>query len=91
MAYRNCEQYEKAIELSKKSLIEDPDLLSQYLTLAASYSSLNRIDEANKTVDEILRLNPNFSLEYFSAMIPYKNKDTTETFVESLRKAGLPE
>ena len=91
MAYRNCEQYEKAIELSKKSLIEYPDLLSQYLTLAASYSSLNRIDEANKAVDEILRLNPNFSLEYYSAMLPYKNKDTTETFVESLRKAGLPD
>ena len=33
MAYRNCEQYEKAIELSKKSLIDYPDQLSPYLTL----------------------------------------------------------
>jgi adenylate cyclase len=91
MAYRNIEQYEKAIELSKKGLIGNPDQLPVYLTLAASYISLNRKEEAHKAVDEILRLNPNFSLEYYAAILPYKRQETTDRFVEALRKAGLPE
>ena len=91
MAYRNIEQYEKAIELSKKGLIGNPDQLPVYLTLAASYISLNRTEEAHKAVDEILRLNPDFSLEYYAAILPYKRQETTDRFVEALRKAGLPE
>jgi len=91
MAYRNIEQYEKAIELSKKGLIGNPDQLPVYLTLAASYTFLNRTEEAHKAVDEILRLHPNFSLEYFAAILPYKRQETTNKFVEALRKAGLPE
>ena len=87
----NIEQYEKAIELSKKGLIGNPDQLAVYLTLAASYMSLNRTEEAHKAVDEILRLNPNFSLEYYAAILPYKRQETTDKFVEALRKAGLPE
>jgi len=90
-AYRIIEQYEKAIELSKKGLIGNPDQLVVYLTLAASYMSLNRTEEAHKAVDEILRLNPNFSLEYYAAILPYKRQETTDKFVEALRKAGLPE
>ena len=66
MAYRNNEQYEKAIEVSKKGLSGNPDHLSLYLTLAASYISLNRTKEAHKAVEEVLRINPNFSLEYFA-------------------------
>jgi adenylate cyclase len=91
MAYRNIEQYEKAIELSKKGLIGNPDQLPVYLTLAASYTFLNRTEEAHKAVDEILRLHPNFSLEYFAAILPYKRQETTDRFVGALRKAGLPE
>jgi len=91
MAYRNIEQYEKAIELSKKGLIGYPDQLAVYLTLAASYMSLNRTEEAHKAVDEILRINPNFSLKYYAAILPYKRQETTDKFVEALRKAGLPE
>jgi hypothetical protein len=37
MAYRDNEQFEKAIELSEKALSNNPDQLSAYLTLAASY------------------------------------------------------
>ena len=90
MAYRNIEQYEKAIDLSKKGLAGNPDQLAAYLTLAASYMSLNRTEDAHKAVDEILRINPNFSLKYYAAVLPYKRQESTDKFVVALRKAGLP-
>ena len=91
IAYRNNGQYEKAIELSKKGLIGNPDQLSVYLTLAASYCILNKTEEARKAVEEILRIDPNFSIEYQAKTMPYKHQETGDRFIEALRKAGLPE
>jgi adenylate cyclase len=91
MAHMNNGKYEKAIELSKKGLRDNPDQLGIYFTLTACYSALNRIEEAHNTVDEILRINPNFSLEYYSKTLPYKNQETLDKYIDALRKAGLPE
>ena len=91
MAYRNNGQYEKAIKLSNKALSGSPDQLSAHLTLVASYSSVNRTEEAHKAVEEVLRINPTFSLEYYAKTLPYKNQETTDKYVEALREAGLPE
>ena len=91
MAYRNDGQYEKAIELSQKGLINNPDQLSVYLTLAACYIYLNRTEEAQKAAEEVLRIDPNFSLEYHANTMPYKRQETGDRFIEALRKAGLPD
>ena len=91
MAYRNNGQYEKAIELSEKGLIGNPDQLTVYLTLAACYIYLKRTEEAHKAVEEVLRIDPNFSLEYQAGIMPYKRKETGDKFVNALRKAGLPD
>jgi adenylate cyclase len=90
MAHSNNGQYEEAIELCKKGLRGYPDELGIYLTLSACYSALNRMEEAHNTVAEILRINPNFNLEYYSKTLPYKNQETLDKYIEALRKAGLP-
>jgi len=91
MAYRVNGEYEKAIEVSLKGISDNPDQLSSHLTLAASYISLNRTKETCEAVKEVLRINPNFSVEYYANMLPFKNQETGNKFVEALRKAGLPE
>jgi adenylate cyclase len=91
MAHRNTGQYEKAIELSEKALSDNPDQLPAYLSLAASYSLLNLTEDAHKAVEEVLRINPSFSLEYYANTLPYKNQEKGEKYIEALRKAGLPE
>jgi len=91
MAHMNNGKYEKAIELSKKGLRDNPDQIGIHFTLTACYSALNRIEEAHNRVDEILRIDPNFSLEYYSKTLPYKNQETLDKYIEALRKAGLPE
>jgi adenylate cyclase len=91
IAYQNNGQFEKAIEMCKKALSGNPDYLAGYLTLAASCSSLNRAKDARKAVEEILRIQPGFSLEYFAATLPVKNQEKLDEYINALRKAGLPE
>jgi adenylate cyclase len=52
-------------------------------------SYLNRNEEAHKAVDEVLRINPNFSLDYFAKMYPDKHQENIERMIGALRKAGL--
>lgn len=91
MAYSKIGQHEKAINLLEQALSDDPDHLSSSLTLVFSYCSLNRKEEAHKAVDEVLRINPNFSLDYFAKMYPDKNQESIEILIKALRKAGLPD
>ncbi len=91
IAYRMNEQYDKAIEFAKKSLSSNPDQLSPYLTLAASYSALNHTEEARKAGEEILRIDPSFSIEYHAKILPFKNQQDEDKLVKALRKAGLPD
>ena len=91
IAYQNNGQYEKAIEMCKKALSGNPDMLSAYLTLATSYTLLNRIEDARKAVEEILRIQPDFSLEYHAKTVPYKNQEKLDRYINALRKAGLAE
>jgi adenylate cyclase len=91
IAYQNNRQHEKAIEVAKKALRGNPDLLIPYLTLAASYSSLDRTEDALKAVEEILRIHPRFTLERHSNTVPFKNQENLDKYINSLRKAGLPE
>ena len=60
VAYRNNEQYENAIELAEKCLLESPYSQIAYLVLTSIYSFLNRIEEAQNAAKQILRIAPDF-------------------------------
>jgi adenylate cyclase len=90
-AYLFNGQYEKAIEMAKKVLRSNPDQIDIYILLAASYGALNHTEEAGKTAEEVLRIDPNFSIEYYRMVLPFKHQETLDKHIEALRKAGLPE
>ena len=84
-------QYEKAVETFKKAVHVSPDYLTAHAFLAASLSSLGRRAKAAAEADEVLRINPKFSLDSYAKTLPYKNKADIERYLAALRKAGLPE
>jgi adenylate cyclase len=88
-AYFMTGQYDKAVETFKKAVHVNPDYLVARAFLAASYSSLDRQAEAAAQADEVLRINPKFTLESYAKTLPYKNKVDIERYVAALRKAGL--
>jgi TolB-like protein len=59
--------------------------------LAASYGQLGRLEEARVQAAEVLRLQPEFSINAWVAKLPESNPEELEHFKDGLRKAGLPE
>ena len=82
-------QYQEAITQYKKALRIAPNNIIAHLALAATYSLLGRDEEARAEAEEVLRINPKFSLESFAKTLPFKNQAQVDRFIEALRKAGL--
>jgi len=88
-AYRFTRRYEEAITVLKQTLAGNPNDLGAHMNLAATYSELDRMEEARAEVAEMLRISPNFSLEVLRRINAQKNPVLAERTIEALRKAGL--
>jgi len=88
-AYRHLGRYEDAIELFKQVLEHSPNNFFAHLWLTATYSALGREEEARHQAQELLKLDPTFSLDQWTKKILIKDKAEAERLVEDLRKAGL--
>jgi tetratricopeptide (TPR) repeat protein len=91
MGYRETGRYEESITVCKKALKRQPTNIYAYLVLAATYSLLNRQEEAHAAAAEVLRISPKFSLGYLAKSRPHIDPVNTARFIESLRNAGLPD
>ena len=88
-SYRMMEQYQEAIGQYKKALRIAPNNIMAHIGLAGTYSLLGHDEEARAEAEEVLRINPKFSLESYAKTLPYKNQLLIGRLVEALRKAGL--
>ena len=61
------------------------------IALTVAYGLSGRDEEAHATASEVLRINPKFSLEYFTKTLVYKNQADKDRYIGALRKAGLPD
>jgi adenylate cyclase len=89
-SYRILGRYEESIAILKQLIQREPDAFSAHLSLIATYMLAGKEAEVPAEVAEVLRINPNFSLERFAKTAPMKNQaDLMERYIEPLRKAGL--
>jgi len=88
-ALGNTGRYEEAVSAHKKALQRSPDNLLAHVFLAATYSGMGHEKEARAEAAEVLRINPNFSVDYFAKALPYKDQSVKDSYVNALRKAGL--
>jgi len=51
--------------------------------------SLGLHEEARAEAEEVLRIYPGFSLDYYAEILPLKNQADVDYVISSLRKAGL--
>jgi adenylate cyclase len=82
-------RYIEAIDLLKTAIRKMPFYILSHACLTASYILAGMKDEARKQAKEILRIDPNFSVDNFADRIPYKNQSDTDRILNALRKAGL--
>jgi adenylate cyclase len=79
-------RFEEAVSRLKKAIQLAPDDLYAHIFLAITYSRMGREEEARTEGTEVLRIDPNFSVDSFLRFVPYPRLDET---INALRKAGL--
>jgi len=88
-ALRYAGRYEEAVSAYKKAIKREPNNFLAHLLLAATYSMMGRGKEAQSEAEEVRRLNPKFSVDYYAKVSPYKDQTETDKIIDALRKAGL--
>ena len=84
-AYFSLGDYDEAIRLLKKM----HDQSEAHRLLASSYALLGRSTEARYHADQVMIVHPDFSVDHWRTIAPYRSTDTVERFIAGLRKAGL--
>ncbi len=86
IAFYNLRRYQEALAANWK--LGASKSAWQIARGAACLAQLGRLEEAQRQVAEVLRLNPEFSIA--KELPSYKNPTDVEHLVAGLRKAGLP-
>jgi adenylate cyclase len=82
-------RYEDAIEVLKKILTRNPDFLGAHIHLAAAYSLAGRDDDTRALTEEVLRIDPKFSLEGYPKLLGFKDEADKTLLMNGMRDAGL--
>jgi tetratricopeptide (TPR) repeat protein len=81
-----CEgDYPQAIDTLKKMR----DLSEAHRLLAASCAHLGRMEEACHHAAQLMKVHPNFSIDHWLTVPPFKDPEPLERLIDGMRKAGL--
>ena len=95
LSYRAVGRYDEAIALFNDLLDRaqkgefNPLIAHQYLT--PTYAMQGNMSKARFHAAELLKINPNFSLEDYRTTTFFKNPKHLEPILDALRKAGIPD
>jgi len=88
-ALRVVGRFEEAVSAYKKSLQREPKNIFTHIGLAVTYIMMGREQEACAEAAEVLKINPNFSVDSWARSLALKDQSETDKVVNALRKAGL--
>jgi TolB-like protein len=83
-------EYERALELARRSLRANRTHTSTLRALLISQWQLGQFDEARTTVGELLRLDPTFTMKKWAERSPSTGYEIGNVWFDVLRKAGVP-
>jgi adenylate cyclase len=92
LAYYMLRRYEEALPPLRECVARTPNFGAGHLWLAGVCAQLGLMDEALAQVAEVLRIQPNYTVE--GAQMPFnvfKRAEDAEHYCDGMRKAGLPE
>ncbi len=89
--YRNNQNYNEALIWAKKAVERAPNNFFARMNLCSVYSLLGQMEKARIEADEIMKLNPKFSLTNYEKTIPYKVPEVKKRYIDALRNAGVPD
>jgi adenylate cyclase len=85
------DEFDEALALSDEILRLEPAFLQAWLQRAYIFGEIGREADADHAIREVRRLAPNLRLGDVPGLLLINDTVATRRFVDSLRKAGLPE
>jgi adenylate cyclase len=89
-AHYTRKQYPQALPALRECVSRAPNLRGGQAWLAATYAQLGNIEQARAEAAELLRMEPEWTIEG-SRLGLFKHPQDAEHFFDGMRKAGLPE
>jgi tetratricopeptide (TPR) repeat protein len=89
IVYRLLGRYEEAIAAYKKAICIEPGNLVAHVALATVYALDGREMEAQGEAEEVLRIEPKFSVERYAKSLAFMSQAYRDLSIAALRKAGL--
>jgi adenylate cyclase len=90
-AYLMAGSFDEAVKWTSRALRERPTFAPALRFHAASLVELGRLGEARDAVAHLLRLEPRLTISTLRRRVPIFDAKLLNAFLDSLRKAGLPE
>jgi adenylate cyclase len=82
--------YDMSIDLALQSLRQNRSHASTHRTLAIAQVLANRLNDARSTAEELLRIDPGFTVGAFSQRYPGRDSAHADSFCRALAEAGVP-
>lgn len=87
-AYFVLRRYDEAIAAFNNGLLSNPTSERLRVWLAAAYAHDDKINEAKWQMQQVLMVNPGFSIKRQKKAFPFKNSTDLEHFISGIKKAG---
>jgi tetratricopeptide (TPR) repeat protein len=81
--------YQEAIRLAREGLRLRPDFVGAHRVLTAAAAMTGQEDLAADALKALLRVQPDLSLAWLTAEMPFKGELQRDQYVEAFRRAGL--
>jgi adenylate cyclase len=80
-------EYDKAEVALVKAINRNPEAQRARMWLVATYANSGQLDEANWALEELMVLNPSFSVEIIEHTIPFRDQNIRDRLANGLRIA----
>jgi TolB-like protein len=91
MAHMFARRFDVACAWAEKARAELPNILRVSAYSAASYALAGRMDEARRAMEHVRRIDATLRISNVEGWVVLRRPEDLATFVEGLRRAGLPE
>jgi adenylate cyclase len=88
-AHFSLGEFREAITTLEQRLARNPQSETAYALLASCFGHLGQSADCRTAWEQVLRINPGFSIERRRRVLPFRNPEDFERRVERLRKAGV--
>ncbi|WP_114944866.1 winged helix-turn-helix domain-containing tetratricopeptide repeat protein [Microvirga calopogonii] len=84
-------KYSEAVWWAEQAVVQNRRFALALRSLAVALVEIGKIDRARLIVSEILKIEPDATVAKIPERMPYVSEPVLQTYIETLRRAGLPQ